>query len=329
VGKTAAFMLSTIQLLQPADGEVSVVVLCSSKDIVFKVSKEFSKFCKYLPDIKVGTFYGGVSIKQHRASLKNEIPHIVVSTPGRLSQILREKLVSLDKIKTFVLAECNYMLQEVDIRKDVQKVFIQTPREKQVMMYSSSTLSEETKAVCRKFCQDPVELFVENSTDLFPGLQQYFVKLGESEKNQKLNDLLDTLEFNKVIIFVSKGARAMELNKLLSESNFPSTTFNPKMPVEKKMEVFEDSAKKIFVIIDPLVRGVHIEKLDIVINYDFPTQTEQYFQRASLAGRFGTKGLVISFATSPNDDEELAKVQATVNLTDLPDQIDVASYSNA
>jgi len=95
------------------------------------------------------------------------------------------------------------------------------------------------------------------------------------------------------------------------------------------MEVFEDSAKKIFVIIDPLVRGVHIEKLDIVINYDFPTQTEQYFQRASLAGRFGTKGLVISFATSPNDDEELAKVQATVNLTDLPDQIDVASYSNA
>jgi ATP-dependent RNA helicase UAP56/SUB2 len=112
--------------------------------------------------------------------------------------------MDLSHVKHFVLDECDRMLAEVDMRRDVQTIFKATPHEKQVMMYSA-TLDKEIRPVCRKFCQDPMEIFVDDDTKLtLHGLQQYFIRLDESEKNRKLNDLLDALEFNQVVIFVSK-----------------------------------------------------------------------------------------------------------------------------
>ena len=119
--------------------------------------------------------------------------------------------MDLSHIKHFVLDECDRMLAEVDMRRDVQAIFKATPHEKQVMMYSA-TLDKEIRPVCRKFCQDPMEIFVDDDTKLtLHGLQQYFVRLDESEKNRKLNDLLDALEFNQVVIFVSKVRLSVSL----------------------------------------------------------------------------------------------------------------------
>ena len=107
-------------------------------------------------------------------------------------------------MKHFILDECDRLLAELDMRRDVQTIFMATPHEKQVMMYSA-TLDKEIRPVCRKFCQDPMEIFVDDDTKLtLHGLQQYYCKLEEAQKNRKLNDLLDALEFNQVVIFVSK-----------------------------------------------------------------------------------------------------------------------------
>jgi ATP-dependent RNA helicase UAP56/SUB2 len=120
------------------------------------------------------------------------------------------------------LDECDRLLAEVDMRRDVQLIFMATPHEKQVMMYSA-TLDKEVRPICRKFCQDPMEIFVDDDTKLtLHGLQQYYIRLDEAAKNRKLNDLLDALEFNQVVIFVSKVNRAIELNRILEECNFPS-----------------------------------------------------------------------------------------------------------
>ena len=108
------------------------------------------------------------------------------------------------------------------MRRDVQEIFRATPHHKQVMMFSA-TLSEEIRPVCKKFMQNPLEIYVDDQTKLtLHGLQQYYIKLSEAEKNRKLNELLDTLEFNQVIIFVRNTVRATELDKLLRECNFPS-----------------------------------------------------------------------------------------------------------
>lgn len=120
------------------------------------------------------------------------------------------------------------------MRRDVQEIFRATPPQKQVMMFSA-TLSNQTKPVCKKFMQNPLEIYVDDEAKLtLHGLQQYYVKLTEEEKNRRLNDLLDKLRYNQVIIFVKNTLRASELDRLLRECNFPSITVHSNMPQEER-----------------------------------------------------------------------------------------------
>jgi|UniRef100_K3WPN2 ATP-dependent RNA helicase UAP56/SUB2 len=331
MGKTAVFVLATLHQIEPVAGQISVIVLCHTRELAFQIAHEYERFSKYLLDVKTAVFYGGVPIAQNRETLKNTPPHILVGTPGRVLGLLREKTLKLDKVKHFVMDECDKMLEAVDMRRDVQEIFRSTPHDKQVMMFSA-TLSKEIRPVCRKFCQDPMEIYVDDETKLtLHGLQQYFIKLEESEKNRKLNDLLDALEFNQVVIFVSKKNRARELNRLLNECNFPSICITSDLSQEeriKRYKSFKDFQKRILVTTDLFGRGMDIERVNIVINYDFPNDSDQYLHRVGRAGRFGTKGLSISFISSEEDTEMLAKVQSRfeVNIPELPDQIDISTY---
>ncbi|RHY20371.1 hypothetical protein DYB36_010926 [Aphanomyces astaci] len=309
----------------------NVVVLCHTRELAFQIAHEYERFSKYLPDVKTAVFYGGVPIVQNRETLKNNPPHIVVGTPGRVLGLIKEKTLKLDKVKHFVMDECDKLLDAVDMRRDVQEIFKSTPHDKQVMLFSA-TLSKEIRPVCRKFCQDPMEIYVDDETKLtLHGLQQYFIKLQESEKNRKLNDLLDALEFNQVVIFVSKKNRARELSRLLNECNFPSICITSDLQQEeriKRYKSFKDFQKRILVTTDLFGRGMDIERVNIVVNYDFPNDSDQYLHRVGRAGRFGTKGLSISFISSNEDSDMLAKVQARfeVNIPELPDQIDISTY---
>eukprot|EP00644_Phytophthora_capsici_P000230 jgi/Phyca11/99958/e_gw1.4.612.1 len=332
MGKTAVFVLATLHQIEPVDGQISVVVMCHTRELAFQIAHEYERFSKYLVDVKTGVFYGGVPIAQNREALKNNPPHILVGTPGRILGLLREKTLKLDKVKHFVMDECDKMLEAIaDMRRDIQEIFKATPHDKQVMMFSA-TLSKEIRPVCRKFCQDPMEIYVDDETKLtLHGLQQYFIKLEESEKNRKLNDLLDALEFNQVVIFVSKKNRGRELNRLLNECNFPSICITADLSQEeriKRYKSFKDFQKRILVTTDLFGRGMDIERVNIVVNYDFPNDSDQYLHRVGRAGRFGTKGLSISFISSEEDTEMLAKVQSRfeVNIPELPDQIDISTY---
>ncbi|RYG63851.1 DEAD/DEAH box helicase [archaeon] len=153
MGKTAVFVLATLHQLSPAAGEVHVVVLCHTRELAFQIQKEYERFSKYLPEVKSRVFYGGVNIKADLDALKTEVPHIVVGTPGRVMDLVNRKALDLSHVKHFVLDECDRMLAEVSMRKDVQAIFKATPHEKQVMMYSA-TLDKEIRPICRKFCQD-------------------------------------------------------------------------------------------------------------------------------------------------------------------------------
>ncbi|RXM94149.1 Spliceosome RNA helicase DDX39B [Acipenser ruthenus] len=198
MGKTAVFVLATLQQLEPVTGQVSVLVMCHTRELAFQISKEYERFSKYMPTVKVAVFFGGLSIKKDEEVLKKNCPHVVVGTPGRILALARNKSLNLKHIKHFILDECDKMLEQLDMRRDVQEIFRMTPHEKQVMMFSA-TLSKEIRPVCRKFMQDPMEIFVDDETKLtLHGLQQYYVKLKDNEKNRKLFDLLDVLEFNQV-----------------------------------------------------------------------------------------------------------------------------------
>ncbi|XP_059255784.1 spliceosome RNA helicase DDX39B isoform X2 [Mustela nigripes] len=300
MGKTAVFVLATLQQLEPVTGQVAV-------------------------------FFGGLSIKKDEEVLKKNCPHIVVGTPGRILALARNKSLNLKHIKHFILDECDKMLEQLDMRRDVQEIFRMTPHEKQVMMFSA-TLSKEIRPVCRKFMQDPMEIFVDDETKLtLHGLQQYYVKLKDNEKNRKLFDLLDVLEFNQVVIFVKSVQRCIALAQLLVEQNFPAIAIHRGMPQEERLsryQQFKDFQRRILVATNLFGRGMDIERVNIAFNYDMPEDSDTYLHRVARAGRFGTKGLAITFVSDENDAKILNDVQDRfeVNISELPDEIDISSY---
>ncbi|KAI6189218.1 RNA helicase [Aphelenchoides besseyi] len=331
MGKTAVFVLATLQQLSPVDGETSVLVMCHTRELAFQISKEYERFSKYLPSVKVAVFFGGLPIKKDEETIKNTKPHIVVGTPGRLLALSQSKALDLQNIKYFVLDECDKMIGDEDMRRDVQQIFKQTPTEKQVMMFSA-TLPKELRVVCKKFMQQPLEVFVDDDAKLtLHGLQQYYVKLKENEKNRKLIELLDSLEFNQVVVFMKSVQRCIALNNLLNENAFPSTAIHRQMGQEERLsryQQFKDFEKRILVATDLFGRGIDIERVNIVVNYDMPDSTDTYLHRVARAGRFGTKGLAVTFVSDEGDAKTLNGVQDRFDVTipELPEKIEVSTY---
>jgi ATP-dependent RNA helicase UAP56/SUB2 len=247
--------------------------------------------------------------------------------------------MDLSKLKYFVLDECDQMLESLDMRRDVQNIFKLTPREKQVMMFSA-TLSDEIRPVCKKFMHDPLEIAIDGAKLTLHGLKQYYVQLEEAQKTRKLVELLDALEFNQVVIFVSSIKRAQELNRLLCECGFPSIAIyggkkrrdgRGGMSQEDRIAAykeFKEFRKRILVATNLFGRGIDIERVNVVVNYDMPEDPDTYLHRIGRAGRFGTKGLAISFVSSEEDGKVLNGVQArfVVDIPELPETVDSSTY---
>ncbi|CAA2989633.1 pentatricopeptide repeat-containing At1g80150, mitochondrial-like isoform X1 [Olea europaea subsp. europaea] len=310
MGKTAVFVLSTLHQIEPVSGQIAGLVLCHTRELTYQICHEFERFITYLPEVKVAVFHGGVNIKIHRDLLKKKCPHIAVGTPGRILALVRDGDLGLKNVRHFILDECDKMLGALDMRRDVQQIFKRTPHDKQVMMFSA-TLSKEMRPVCKKFMQDPVEIYVDNEAKLtLHGLVQHYVRLTEVEKNRKLNDLLDALDFNQVVIFVKSIKRAAQLNRL------------------NRYKIFKEGLKRILVSTDLFGRGIDIERINIVINYDMPDSADTYLHRVGRAGRFGMKGLGITFVSSALDSHVLNQVQQRfeVDIKEIPEQIDATTY---
>ncbi|KAL9624796.1 MAG: hypothetical protein Q9160_001151 [Pyrenula sp. 1 TL-2023] len=314
LGKTAVFVLTTLHQLEPVPGECQVLVMCHTRELAYQIKNEYTRFTKYLPDVKTAVFYGGTPMAKDIEVLSNKdtYPNIIVATPGRLNALVRDKKLNLRNIKAFVLDECDKMLEQIDMRRDVQDIFRATPSEKQVMMFSA-TLAPEIRPICKKFMRNPLEVYVDSDTKLtLHGLQQYCIKLSEGEKNRKLNELLDSLEFNQVIIFVKSTLRATELDKLLRECNFPSIAVHSGVSQEeriKRYKEFKEFNKRICVATDVFGRGIDIERINLAINYDLPDNADSYLHRVGRAGRFGTKGLSISFVSNDQDETVIKDVE--------------------
>ena len=219
------------------------------------------------------------------------------------------------------------------MRADVQKIFKKTPCDKQVMMFSA-TLPEETKIVCKKFMRKPDEIIVkEENKEHLEKLQQFYVKIEEKEKNTKLFDILDNIQFNQVIIFVNSIMRCEALSELLCKNNFPSIAIHADLPQEERIKLFDlfkEFKRRIMVATELYGRGVDFLKVNTVINYDMSASADAYIHRVGRAGRFGSKGITITFIASEEDQkvlDELKKNNPNITTEELPQTIDKSIYS--
>lgn len=329
MGKTAVFVLSTLHLIEKDAKGVVALVITHTRELAYQILEEFNRFTKYLPHIKAKVIYGGVPLAQDKKELA-EPPQVLIATPGRLLHLLNDGTLNLSGVKYFILDECDQILEELDMRQDIQKIFKATPHQKQVMMFSA-TLSDEVRGVCKRFMHSPREIYINDKAKLtLDGLQQFYVNLTEQQKNRKLVNLLDVLEFNQVVIFVSTVERATALNKLLQSEKFPSICSHGRMKETRidQYKSFKKFGSRIMVTTNLYGRGVDFERVNVVFNYDMPENETSYLHRVGRAGRFGTKGIAISFVSNDQDREVMEKVrkQFVVKLPELPDELDCSTY---
>lgn len=350
MGKTAVFVLSILHMLKTSNGQCQAVVFAHTRELAIQIYNEFKRFTKEL-SIAVDYYLGGEPIEIQVKKLKTSLPNIVVGTPGRVLQLVEAGHLKLNTVEYFVLDECDKLLQNEDMRAQVQGVFKRTPHNKQVMMFSA-TLPDHIRPVCRKLTKNPMEIYVDDQAKLtLYGLLQHYVNLPEEkQKNRKLFDLLDNIDFNQVIIFVKSQDRAEALAKILNTGQFPTAFIHGRMKQEERIrrfEEFKNYGKRILVSTDLMGRGIDINKVNVVINYDLPPldgykdnneeknsifdrAVDQYLHRVGRAGRFGTKGLAITFVCSPEDATLLNRVQErfSVDIKELPQNVDPTMYKD-
>lgn len=337
MGKTAVFVLSILHQIQPVDGEISAIVMTHTRELSVQIKKEFERFKKYLtaPAIRVEMIVGGMDIAPQKEILKSNTPHIIVGTPGRISALANEGALSLKNVKFFVLDECDKLLDQSDMRQQMQETFRKTPHDKQVMMFSA-TFSPEARKTAKKFMQDdPLEIFIDDASKLsLDALVQYYVKVEESNKITKLMDILDMLEnFNQVIIFVKSVPRCTALAQVLERANFPTTFIHARLKQterNQRFQDFKDFKSRILLSTELLGRGVDFERVNVVVNYDMPIDDTSYLHRVARAGRFGTKGVAISFISNETDQQVLDAVQAkyTSQIPEMPAEVPASTYSS-
>lgn len=246
---------------------------------------------------------------------------------------MRSGTLKLDKLRFFVLDECDKMLEQCDMREDVQEIFIKTKHNKQVAMFSA-TMTEESRGICKKFMRSPLEIFIDDQKKLtLHGLVQYYSNLLEKDKTKTLLSLLYKLNYNQTIIFTKSIERAKFLNEILIKMDLPSIAIHRKMTQEDRIEKykeFKEFKKRILVATNILARGIDIERVNVVFNYDMPEDSDTYLHRVGRAGRFGTKGLAITFVSTDEETKILNDIQArfAIEIKTLPDSIDQTVYRN-
>lgn len=334
MGKTAVFVIATLQQIEPdtTDPTVDTLVLCHSREMAFQVHKEFERLGKYLTDVKSGVCYGGVNFKEQKEVLEANPPHILVGTPGRVLHLVKRGVISLNRVKRLILDECDEMLQGKEFRIQIQEIFKKCPKEKQVMM-CSATISERARSVCRQISRNAEEIFIDDKKLTLHGLQQHYVEIEEKEKIKKLNDLLDSLDFNQCVVFCRSKERAAALDKVLQKAYFPSIALHANLKQEERLEryrKFKDYESRILVSTNLCGRGVDMERVNVVVNFDMTKSTDPYLHRVGRAGRFGTKGLAVTFVSGEKDKAVLQEIQDRfeVKITELPKNINASAYKN-
>lgn len=332
MGKTAIYVLSTFQQMEPTDGVVSALVLCHTRELAIQIKNAFDRFSSCLPSIKTQAFFRGTPIDRDIEILRDKVrcPNIVVGTVGRTLSLLHEGHLDLHGLRHFIIDECDYMMTHHDSRQDIHKIHAAAPRDKQVMMFSA-TLPEQLRDVCKQLTQDPLEICLNNCELTLHGLRQFYIETADQGKTRLLFRLLDAISFNQVCIFVRTVDRARELDRLLNTYNFSSICIHSQMSQSERIDcyqAFKNFEKRIMVATDLFGRGIDIERVNLVVNFDMPDSSARYLHRAGRASRFGTRGVCISFMADRMDVQIMKEVETKfqVDAQPLKDDIDINSY---
>ena len=297
-GKTAAFTLPVLEKLNLSKRQIQTLVLCPTRELCTQVAGEMRKLGRRHSGLQILTVSGGQPMFTQLNSLERGV-HIVVGTPGRVLDHLNRGTLELSQVTTLVLDEADRML-DMGFQEDMEKILGAVPKTRQTVLFSA-TYPRTIEAMSRTYQRNPVRVTIEESPQSTPAIRQIFY---EANPEIKFNGLLWILQQHKpdsAIIFCNFKASVIELSRLLSKVGVSSACLHGDLDQHERdrvMAKFRNQSTRILIATDVAARGIDIEALDIVFNFELPAKADIYVHRIGRTGRAGKKGLAISLVTS-------------------------------
>ncbi|KAG5573644.1 hypothetical protein H5410_063410 [Solanum commersonii] len=312
-GKTATFCSGVLQQLDYSLVECQALVLAPTRELAQQIEKVMRALGDYL-GVKVHACVGGTSVREDQRILQSGV-HVVVGTPGRVFDMLRRQSLRPDHIKMFVLDEADEMLSR-GFKDQIYDIFQLLPPKIQVGVFSA-TMPPEALEITRKFMNKPVRILVKRDELTLEGIKQFYVNVDKEEwKLETLCDLYETLAITQSVIFVNTRRKVDWLTDKMRGRDHTVSATHGDMDQNTRdiiMREFRSGSSRVLITTDLLARGIDVQQVSLVINYDLPTQPENYLHRIGRSGRFGRKGVAINFVTK-DDERMLFDIQKFYNV---------------
>jgi ATP-dependent RNA helicase DeaD len=294
-GKTLAFGLPILQSVHAKIKKIQAIILCPTRELAIQVAEELKTALKYKRDIVILAVYGGQPIDRQMRILKTGA-HIIIGTPGRTIDHINRGTLKLDTVKTLVLDEADEMLN-MGFIDDVETILKSTPRERQTLLFSA-TMPKPILDLTRKYQKNPEYVRVVHKQLTVPNVEQYYFEVKESVKLDVLCRLIDMYGLKSSLVFCNMKRRVDEVVMHLEARGYPALGLHGDMTQQQRtraMEIFKKNASEILVATDVAARGIDVDNIEAVFNYDIPQDEEYYVHRVGRTARAGKKGLAFTF----------------------------------
>jgi len=311
-GKTATFTVGILQRINLELNECQALILAPTRELAQQIQKVVSTLGDYL-HAKCHSCIGGTRIRDDINELQKGV-HVVVGTPGRVYDMLCRKVLKASSIKVFILDEADEMLSR-GFKDQIYDIFRVLPSNAQVGLFSA-TMPNEALEITQKFMNDPVRILVKRDELTLEGIKQFYIAVEKEEwKLETLCDLYDTLNITQAVIFCNTRRKVDELTDKMRAKEFTvSSTHGDVGQKDRELILaeFRTGSSRVLITTDLLARGIDVQQVSLVINYDLPRNLENYIHRIGRSGRFGRKGVAINFVTG-DDTRTLRELEQFYN----------------
>ncbi|MEP9153986.1 DEAD/DEAH family ATP-dependent RNA helicase [Enterobacter cloacae] len=313
-GKTAAFSLPLLNNIDPDLRAPQILVLAPTRELAVQVAEAMTEFSKHMRGVNVVALYGGQRYDVQLRALRQG-PQIVVGTPGRLLDHLKRGTLDLSKLSGLVLDEADEMLR-MGFIEDVETIMAQIPEGHQTALFSA-TMPEAIRRITRRFMKEPQEVRIQSSVTTRPDISQSYWSVYGMRKNEALVRFLEAEDFDAAIIFVRTKNATLEVAEALERNGYNSAALNGDMNQalrEQTLERLKDGRLDILIATDVAARGLDVERISLVVNYDIPMDSESYVHRIGRTGRAGRAGRALLFVEN-RERRLLRNIERTMKLT--------------
>ena len=296
-GKTCAFGIPMLEYVQLKDSRVQEIVLAPTRELAIQIADELTRLAKFIKGVRIAVIYGGQPIAKQLNALKRK-PQILVATPGRLLDHMNRGNVHLDAVHTMVLDEADEMLN-MGFVKDVTKIMDATPMDRQLVLFSATT-NQDVLTIAWKYQHDPVEITVEATKEDRPQIAQYVIAIERDKKIDHLLYLLDADVYQRIMIFCNTKFMTDKLTSRLKKEGYEAECIHGDIRQSQRNQTMSDFRKGKFPILiatDVAARGIDVDDVEAVINFDLPSENEYYLHRIGRTGRAHKHGVSFSLVT--------------------------------